>query len=171
MPPSPIESNEDETAAVLKQIKKRVADRRSSGDYPPGLEDQLDRHYRQILKGFDTEETPDLHMALQNLRAASVFHPTQIETWAKNPFKRFLHRVTAKLVIRQTRGVLNQIEQHVIALDSLLNLIVDNMQDPVTGTHDHSPLSNKKDTERRLSAVLDRLSLVEENLRLNQTRD
>ena len=37
----------------LPKIKQRVAERRESGDYPPGLENQLDRHYQEILRGFN----------------------------------------------------------------------------------------------------------------------
>ncbi|MAG70434.1 MAG: hypothetical protein CL471_09120, partial [Acidobacteria bacterium] len=48
-------TNADDLDEALERIRLRVEERREAGDYPPGLEQQLDRHYHHILKGFDAE--------------------------------------------------------------------------------------------------------------------
>ena len=151
----------------LLKIKQRVAERRKAGDYPPGLENQLDRHYQEILRGFNfLSDEDDLQSLLRRLKSSTAFDATNIETWSPNPFKRLIHQLIAKLTIRQTSGVLNQVQQHANTLNQAfeaLILIVDELQAGEGGTQTEI-LNNRSDIDKRLSAALDRLSLIEAEL-------
>ena len=119
-------TNADDLDEVLERIRDSVQERRDAGDYPPGLEQQLDRHYHHILKGFDAEveAITALRLAVANLRAQSEFDLARVDTWSKNPVKRLLHRIIGKLTIRQTRGVLTQLQLFSNALDEVLASLV-----------------------------------------------
>ena len=151
----------------LEKIKQRVAERREAGDYPPGLENQLDRHYQEILRGFNFfSDEDDLQSLLRRLKSSTAFDATSIETWSPNPLKRMVHRVIAKLTIRQTSGVLSQVQQHANTLNQAfeaLILLVDELQVD-GGSGQTEILNNRSDLDKRLSATLDRLSLIEAEL-------
>ena len=166
-----VSSQSTDITDVLRHISETVEKRRLSGDYPEGLEDQLDRHYRQILKGFDVDDTEmqSLQGALHHLRSTVNFNASHIETWSPNPLKRLLHRLLAKLTVRQTRGVLLQIVQYTDALDNLLSQMVENAQEATSTEQGQGLFSNRSDLERRLSTALDRLSLLEEKINNSQT--
>jgi|TARA_B100001971_G_scaffold212829_1_gene244055 hypothetical protein len=161
----------DDSAQLHERLRARVQERHRRGEYPPGLEEQLDRHYVQILKGFDRQAGPlaDVHSSLERLRRHSVVHPEMIETWSPSVFKRFLHQVVAKLTVRQTRGVLAQVQDHYSALDDTLTTVVDYLahlgqngsaaEELLTGSRGES------DADRRLAAALDRLSRCEDRLK------
>ncbi|MBT6200536.1 MAG: hypothetical protein HOI21_08425 [Bacteroidetes Order II. Incertae sedis bacterium] len=171
LPDSALNTQPKEVADALRRISETVEKRRLSGDYPEGLEDQLDRHYRQILKGFDVDDTEmqSLQGALHHLRSATNFNASHIEVWSPNPLKRLIHRLLAKLTVRQTRGVLLQIEQYTDALDNLLNQIIESTQEATSAEQGQGLFSNRSDLERRLSTALDRLSLLEEKINNSQT--
>lgn len=152
---------------LQERLRQKVEERRQRGEYPPGLEEQLDRHYLQILRGFDRQTGPlaDIHSSLERLRHLSVVDPRRIETWSPNPLKRLLHRLIGKLTIRQTRGVLAQMQDHFSALDDMLSAVVNHLAlTPAGGSASDLPIAAGLDMDRRLAAALDRLSGCEDRL-------
>ena len=158
-------TNADDLEEALERIRLRVEERRDAGDYPPGLEQQLDRHYHHILKGFDAEveAITALRLAVANLRAQSEFDLSRIDTWSRNPIKRFLHRVMGKLTIRQTRGVLDQYKRHSDALDEVLAGLLP-IVESLAGSETEGGGRERSDLEKRLHTALDRIGLLEERL-------
>jgi len=158
-------TNADDLDEALERIRGRVEERREAGDYPPGLEQQLDRHYHHILKGFDAEveAITALRLAVANLRAQSEFDLSRIDTWSRNPIKRFLHRVMGKLTIRQTRGVLDQYKRHSDALDEVLAGLLP-IVESLAGSETEGGGRERSDLDKRLHTALDRIGLLEERL-------
>ena len=158
-------TNADDHEEALERIRLRVEERRDAGDYPPGLEQQLDRHYHHILKGFDAEveAITALRLAVANLRAQSEFDLSRIDTWSRNPIKRFLHRVMGKLTIRQTRGVLDQYKRHSDALDEVLAGLLP-IVESLAGSETEGGGRERSDLDKRLHTALDRIGLLEERL-------
>ena len=158
-------TNADDLDEVLERIRDSVQERRDAGDYPPGLEQQLDRHYHHILKGFDAEveAITALRLAVANLRAQSEFDLSRIDTWSRNPIKRFLHRVMGKLTIRQTRGVLDQYKRHSDALDEVLAGLLP-IVESLAGSETEGGGRERSDLDKRLHTALDRIGLLEERL-------
>jgi len=158
-------TNADDLDEALERIRLRVDERREAGDYPPGLEQQLDRHYHHILKGFDAEveAITALRLAVANLRAQSEFDLSRIDTWSRNPIKRFLHRVMGKLTIRQTRGVLDQYKRHSDALDEVLAGLLP-IVESLAGSETEGGGRERSDLDKRLHTALDRIGLLEERL-------
>ena len=158
-------TNADDLDEALERIRGRVEERREAGDYPPGLEQQLDRHYHHILKGFDAEveAIAALRLAVANLRAQSEFDLSRIDTWSGNPTKRLLLRIIGKLTIRQARGVLAQVQQFSDALDEVLASLVP-MIESLAGSGTEGGGRDRSDLEKRLHTALDRIGLLEERL-------
>ncbi len=51
---------QEELAALLAEIKKSVAHKRSTGEYPPGLETQLDSEFATLLTADDDLSVTDM---------------------------------------------------------------------------------------------------------------
>ena len=158
-------TNADDLEEALERIRLRVEERREAGDYPPGLEQQLDRRYHHILKGFDAEveAITALRLAVANLRAQSEFDLARIDTWSRNPIKRLLLRIIGKLTIRQTRGVLTQVQQCSDALDEVLASLVP-LVESLAGSGTEGGGRDRSDLDKRLHTALDRIGLLEERL-------
>ncbi len=164
-------TNGDDLDKVLERIRNRVEERRESGDYPPGLEQQLDRHYHHILKGLnsDIEATTALKMAIGNLQTHADFSLDHIDTGSKNPLKRFAHRLVGRLTIRQTHGVISQLRLYGDALDEVLECLL-HVVGSAAGEAAHGAGGRDRDDhERRLHTVLDRIDLLDS--RLNRLED
>lgn len=160
----PMAKDAGEHEALIEEIQQRVENRRQQGDYPPGLEGQLDRHYHQILSGFDDEleAITSLRLSVAGLRAQADFEVGRIDTWSPNPVKRLIHRLIGRLGVRQAHGVLSQVQAYANALDEviarLLALVESLAGSGSTGGRDQT------DLDKRLHTALDRISLLEERL-------
>ena len=115
--------------------------------------------------GFDAEveAVTALRLAVANLRAQSEFDLARVDTWSRNPVKRFLHRVMSKLTIRQTRGVLDQYKRHSDALDEVLASLIP-MVESLVGSGTEGGGRDRSDLDKRLHTALDRIGLLEERL-------
>ncbi len=156
----------DEIGDALERIRGRVEERREAGDYPPGLEQQLDRHYHHILKGFDSdvEAITALRLAVANLRAQSEFDISRVDTWSKNPIKRLVHRVIGKLTTRQTHGILVHLRRYGVALDEVLSSLLPIVESLAGSETEGGGGSKHSDHDKRLHTALDRISLLEDRL-------
>ncbi len=109
---------------LLETLRERVDARREGGVYPPGLEEDLDRHFR-MLSG---ERPVSPSFALDELEASLrdlqhfAYGRDRISLDSNVPGGRALHRTVGKAVSRQIEGVLDQAQEqsrrvaHTIAL-------------------------------------------------------
>ncbi len=149
--------------ALVDRIRARVAERRARGDYPVGLEDQLDRHYRELVANLATEHASvqALHESVEQLDALPTPGREHIGYTSRTVAGRVFHRAWGKLSSRQTEGVLIQMR----AFTACMTRVVDNMAEMVESL----ALHGHPDTERRLATLADRMALLEEMaVRLDQ---
>jgi len=96
--------------ALLTTLRERVELRRRNGQYPPGLEAEMDRHFERIMG--DRPPTPSFLLAEldQSLDDLSHFEYRRdsISTESRLLGGSALHRGVAKGVGRQIQGVLQQ---------------------------------------------------------------
>ena len=142
-----------ELDALIDEIRRRVADRRRSGFYPEGLEDDLDAHFRRIVTHRRGAATEAVRESLLDLDAQSHFSPDRIPTETRVPGGDTVHRIVGKLTARQTQGALQQVQEFSDALRSSLRLIVEALEEP--GDHQHAELA------AQLDAVWERLAAWE----------
>lgn len=140
---------------VIAQLQERVERRRKAGEYPPGMEDDLNRHFDRIVAHRATPEHGDLKARVQDLGAIS-FAREAIATDSTMPGGAVLHNLIAKAVARQTEGVLQQVRQLADATTLALEAVVAALEDPYG--HVHADLIDQ------LDAVLQRLADFERAL-------
>lgn len=111
---------------LVEQLRARVEARRAAGDYPPHLEEDLDAHFRRLAASRHGART--LRERLEALRAASEFSSERISTTSRRAAGSWIHRMVARVVHRQTQGVLVQVEQYAAALDATLEAIIEQLE-------------------------------------------
>ena len=149
-PPSPIDD-------LVAQLKVRVARRRELEEYPPGLEEDLDAHFRRIAAHRQRRSYAHLTEAIDTVDEANDFKLEHIEVDSKVLGGDTVHRLVAKAVARQTQGVLLQVAKYADAVEEALRRIVADIQEPAQ--HVHIDLHSHIDT------VNDRLSAIEREAR------
>src|SRR5438270_13488184 len=91
--------------ALVAELRARVEQRRQQGVYPPGLEDDLDQHFRRIAAHRVIPDFSAVETALAHMRAAAAFSPDRIPASSGAPGGAFVHRLIGKLLRRQTDGI------------------------------------------------------------------
>lgn len=146
--------SDPDLAALLRTLKERVEERRSRGDYPPGLEQDLDAHFRSIVRrGRAPYDPTTLPTLLAEVRRTAAFSPDEIAYDSSIPGGAAFHRAVAKVASRQTQGLLQQFQAFADATRDLLTHLVESVGNP--STHVHTDLLGQIDL------ALDRLSSYE----------
>lgn len=134
---------------VIAQLRARVEQRRLAGDYPPGLEEDLDRHFRRIAAHRGHPDHLLLKERVDRLAAVTIDRGA-IGLDSGLPGGTALHRLVAKAVARQTEGVLEQVRQFADAVRSSFDAVLAALEDPYGHVH--------ADLVDQLDAVLERLA-------------
>lgn len=145
---------------MLERIRQRVEARRAAGEYPPGLEYDLDRHYRSLRdqRRLPTVTVDELRAGLHAVEAASRFDLGQVPDDSRVPGGAALHRAVGRAVQRQLAGVVDQLRGYTEAVQASLGLLVDAADDPPR--HVHADLAGQ------LAAIEERLAAIERRLAL-----
>jgi len=138
--------------AVLGQIRQRADERRRSGEYPPGLEHDLDVHFRHIVEHRPVRDLDSLHKAMADFEAGLTFDLGSIPTGSRMPGGDVLHRTVSKLISRQAGWLAQQLQDFAEAVRVVLWKMIETLESP---THVHAELTAE------LDAVLDRLAYYE----------
>ena len=149
----------DETAPtpdldeVIARMQASVAERRRSGAYPPGLEHDLEEHFHRIVAHRASPDFTDVRARLAALEERSRFGLHRIPAGSQRPGGQVLHGAVAKVVARQTQGVLDQVQHHADGVRDVLAAVVAALEDPEGHVHG--------DLVGQLDAVLERLAAAE----------
>ncbi|HCV22792.1 MAG TPA: hypothetical protein DGN59_04980 [Candidatus Latescibacteria bacterium] len=136
-----------------------VRERRTAGDYSADLEHDLDRYYREIMVGLarETERVVAIRMALEQIGDPAQFGQDRISTSSRTVFGRLVHKVVARLAVRQVHGITAQLREHAIwvhtAIENLTEIIesIDEVE--------------RSTINRRLASIVERLTILEEDRR------
>lgn len=138
---------------VVAQMQARVAERRRSGVYPEGLESALDEHFHRIVSHRASPDFTDVRARIAALEARSRFGLDRIPAASQRPGGQALHGAVAKVVARQTQGVLDQVQEYADGVRDVLVGVVAALEDPEGHVH--------ADLVGQLDAVLERLAAAE----------
>jgi SAM-dependent methyltransferase len=137
---------------VVAQLRERVEQRRREGFYPEDLDRELHEHQRRIAQFRSIPNLDPLRGALTRLDDVSGFTPTRIETESRVPGGRALHDLVARLVHRQTAGVLEQVQLFADVVRDALKAVLAVIEEPA---HVHADLVGQID------ALFDRMAAFE----------
>ncbi len=142
---------------IVAQLRARVAERRRSGAYPRGLEDDLADHFRRILRHrVEPHEPPDLRHPLQAVQKALPLEAARIPADSTFPGGQALHRAIAKVVGRQTQGALEQVQAFAQPVEELLEVLVAAVEGLSREVH--------VDLARHIDAIYERLATQEREM-------
>ncbi|MCU1393901.1 MAG: hypothetical protein JWM34_2329 [Ilumatobacteraceae bacterium] len=140
---------------LIQGLKQRVQQRRESGDYPAGLEEQLEAEFKIIMAAVHRDEidTTELGRRVKAVEAALGSIRASGETGSRVPGGSTLHRVTSRLVGRHTNAVAVTVRHLGVTVAEALHEV-----------HHMIDVQREAD-ERQLSEVLgslmDRLAVVD----------
>ena len=145
-----------EIEQIMAGIQDTIARRRAAGDYPAGLETELEAEFASILElthRGEADRADALERLLQEVRMHAPHVSGLTATSSRIPLVNLLHKVVRRLIARQTRGLAAQqraVNEQVIAM---LEHLVDDAR-------------SREDADRRMVAklskhVLDRVAVVD----------
>jgi SAM-dependent methyltransferase len=147
-------TNEPDVEALVERLREVVAERRRSGAYPPGLEDDLEAHFRRIVDHRPVTDLAPLDAKLDRLRSLPGLDRSRIPSESGVPGGAALHRMAAAITARQVQGVLEQVEQLSVALQEVLAELAGLVRQP--DTHVHVDLIGQVDALQARMAGLER---------------
>jgi SAM-dependent methyltransferase len=101
----------NEVDELVARLRERVEERRRSGAYPAGLEEEMTAHFRRILhQRREPRPLPDVQEAVRAAGAALPLQASRIAVTSGLPGGEVVHKTVAKVVGRQTQGVLQQVQ-------------------------------------------------------------
>jgi SAM-dependent methyltransferase len=138
---------------LIERLRSRVAERRDSGQYPEGLEDELEQHFKRIVFHRTEPELDRVKADIQSLDSHMDFSskPEQLESGL--PGGAAMHKAVGKLVARHNQQLQVQVYEFAVAVRRAFHALGDAIQDPTTHTHG--------DLVGHVDAVLERLASYE----------
>jgi len=145
-----------EIEQIMAGIQDTIARRRAAGEYPAGLETELEAEFASILalthRG-EADRADALEKLLEDAKRSAPEVSGLTPTSSRVPFLNILHKIVRRLIARQTRGLAAQqraVNEQVIAM---LEHLVDDAR-------------SREDADRRMVAnlskhVLDRVAVVD----------
>lgn len=140
---------------LVGDLKQRIATRRANGDYPVGLEEQLEAEFKVIMAAVHRHEvnTTELGRRVQQVESATAAIRSDGPTGSRLPGGAAVHATTARLVNRHTATVADSVRALGIEISRALHEI-----------HHLFDLQRECD-ERQLNevvaSVLDRLAVLD----------
>jgi hypothetical protein len=138
----------DEQDALQEEMRAVVRRRREAGEYPPGLERDLDEHFQRMVGR--SAAGVDLERQLEALDAAAQVGRHRIHTDSRRPGGSVLHAAVARAVARQTDGILAQLQDFATAVRDLLHTVAQRLPD-----------DEVRDVSARVDLLLDRVAAYE----------
>jgi O-antigen chain-terminating methyltransferase len=152
MPPD--QDGKPDVDALVADLRTKVEQRRRAGEYPPGLEEDLASHFRRLLSRRSEAPRPvDLRGPMTRVEEALPLRADRIPIASQVPAGAALHKVVAKLVGRQTQGILEQVQEFAEPVRQALEAL--------TTAVDDLTREVREDLSGQVSAVLDRQAAQE----------
>jgi hypothetical protein len=140
---------------LLREITARIEEKRASGLYPPGLEQQLEREFAEIIASTNRRyfATKDLQLHITHLQNAFERLSGRVSTQSRIPGVSLIHWLFGKITKRQILGVTAQVrdvEGQVIAVLKMLGEFAQSQEE-----------ADNRVVRELSQHVLDRISVVD----------
>jgi hypothetical protein len=144
-----VKDGDPELESLLADLRATVALRRARGEFPEGLEEELDQHFRRIAAARPVRTSLDpLRAQIDALLSASRFSAARIPTDSASPGGAALHRSLARVFARQAEGILQQVQEFADRTREALTGVADLLAD--ANTHVHEELAGLVDAHTEL---------------------
>lgn len=145
------QSSVPDVGALVDELRARVEQREREGYYPPELSQRLHEHFRRIVGQRSVPDLDVLRRQVAVLDTVGSFNPARIPLTSGMPGGQKLHGAVAKVVSRQTSGILEQMQQFSDAVRLALQTVLAALEEP--HAHVHADLLGQIDSlYERMSA-------------------
>jgi 2-polyprenyl-3-methyl-5-hydroxy-6-metoxy-1,4-benzoquinol methylase len=153
---SPSGSSAPSTAIddLVARLKSRVEERRASGEYPEGLETELEQHFNRIVFHRTKSNIDQLQADIDALDSHMQFTLEHVGVDSDMPGGELIHKALTKALSRTHNAITEQVQEFAEAVRRALITLAATVQDPTS--HVHSDLVG------HLDAVLERLNSYEQ---------
>ena len=143
------------TEGLITELQRRVQERRAAGDYPVGLEDQLQEEFRNILETTHRGHRSINHLEVRMHMARESITRIQGVAGVKSrvPAGSLFHRVIRRLVRRHVSQLANETRNSLQRIESVLaefETLIKQQQS-----------NDERLLNQTLSGVLDKLAVVD----------
>lgn len=138
---------------LVERLRARVEERKRAGEYPEGLEDQLEEHFRRIVFHRVKAETNHLQEDVDAIDAHMDFRLKEVPVSSDLPGGDRLHRALNNAITRHTQPMSEQLQGFAEAVRVAIRALGMAVQDPASHVHG--------DLLGHLDAVLERLDNYE----------
>ncbi|HEX2039534.1 MAG TPA: hypothetical protein VHF47_07355 [Acidimicrobiales bacterium] len=125
-----------DVAELVEDLKRRVAERRRTGDYPTELITELRAHFERVRRHRPVTDLEYLAAQLDALDALGWFSADKIVLDSPRPGARTAHSLVARAVARQTHGILDQVQLFGDAVREALRTVLAALEEPRGHVHD-----------------------------------
>jgi hydrogenase maturation factor HypE len=120
---------------LVDGLKAQIEERERQGLYPADLAHDLQAHFRRIASQRSLPDLEELHERLGALEALSDFSAARIPLTSANPAGARLHALIARVVARQTEGVLAQMRDFAHGVQAVLESMAEALEQPHGHVH------------------------------------
>lgn len=138
---------------LVARLKSRVEERRASGEYPEGLEEELEQHFRRIVFHRSKTQIDQLQADIDALDSHMAFGIDHLGVDSDMPGGELIHKALNKALARTHNTIIEQVQEFAIAVRRAIRTLATTVQDPTS--HSHSDLIG------HLDGVLERLNSYE----------
>src|SRR5687768_12129162 len=96
---------------LIDRLRARVAERREAGDYPDGLEQELEQHFRRIVFHRTQPDVDQLKADVNALDSHMNFSRANMPIDSDMPGGEIIHRAVNKALARNSEGILQQVQE------------------------------------------------------------
>lgn len=141
--------------AVLASIQDRVRERRANGDYPLGLEAELEAEFDVVLKSIQRDEvgTSQLEQSVANVGAHLAALNAEPELESRLPGGSAMHSAASRVVRRHTEPLTQSIRS--------LGESIHEAFDEVVRVFDAQRSADERQVHEVVADVYDRLALLD----------
>lgn len=118
-----------DSSDIGARVRDEASARRSRGEYPEGLEEHLDRHYRVIAQQGRGERAARLREQAGRLRAIGNVEVPEVPADSRVPGGRLFHRLVASSVRRQIEPLVGQLNEFRDAVGQVLEVEAEALAD------------------------------------------
>jgi hypothetical protein len=140
---------------LIATLQSRVADRRASGDYPPGLEQELESEFAVIMDAMHRDEVTTIELGR---RVSAIEHTVQsvrgsADNTSRVPGGSTMHVAAGRLVSRHTNQLADSVRRLGADIAGALHEIL--------RLFDAQRDADERQLTEVISSVLDRLAVID----------
>jgi hypothetical protein len=127
----------DDAARLAELVAQRVAAGTTDGTYPPGIDDELDSHWRRVASRPVDAPLDRVHHAFDAYLAGAAFHVPAVAPSSGLPGGAVVHKVVGATVTRHMQDLVLQLDDFARHVQEMFAAIVQVIDVP---SHTHTQL-------------------------------